>query len=170
MAVKRLPSRPDWSTLLGVPLALGLVLAGQALEGVELIVIGLFKKVAVADVMLRVAVDVYAPVEIGQPNGWVTLLLSLPAFGIQIYCDFSGYSDMARGVSKLFGIELTRNFLRPKSARTVLEFWQRWHVTFTRFIHPPLLGSRCRKLGKIARKKNGRANADENASIPIIGQ
>ena len=112
---------------------------GQALEGVELIVIGLFKKVAVADVMLRVAVDVYAPIDIDAPNGWSTLLLSLPAFGIQIYCDFSGYSDIARGVSKLFGIELTKNFLRPKNSRTVLEFWQRWHVSFTRFIRDYLL-------------------------------
>jgi len=115
------------------------LVAGQALEGVELIVIGLFKKVAVADVMLRVVVDVYAPVELGSTNGWTTLLLSLPAFGVQIYCDFSGYSDIARGVGKFFGIELNRNFLRPKNSRTVLEFWQRWHVTFTRFIRDYLL-------------------------------
>ena len=113
--------------------------AGQALEGAELIVIGLFKKVAVADVMLRVVVDVYAPIELDVQNGWTTLLVSLPAFGVQIYCDFSGYSDIARGVSKLFGIELTKNFLRPKNSRTVLEFWQRWHVTFTRFIRDYLL-------------------------------
>jgi len=115
------------------------LVTGQALEGVELIVIGLFKKVAVADVMLRVVVDVYAPVELGSTNGWTTLLLSLPAFGVQIYCDFSGYSDIARGVGKFFGIELNRNFLRPKNSRTVLEFWQRWHVTFTRFIRDYLL-------------------------------
>jgi D-alanyl-lipoteichoic acid acyltransferase DltB (MBOAT superfamily) len=106
---------------------------------VELVVIGLFKKVAVADVMLRVVVDVYAPIDLGATNGWSTLLLSLPAFGVQIYCDFSGYSDIARGVSKFFGIELNRNFLRPKNSRTVLEFWQRWHVTFTRFIRDYLL-------------------------------
>ncbi len=115
------------------------LVTGQALEGCELIVIGLFKKVAVADVMLRVVVDVYAPVELGATNGWTTLLLSLPAFGVQIYCDFSGYSDIARGVGKLFGIELNRNFLRPKNARSVLEFWQRWHVTFTRFIRDYVL-------------------------------
>jgi hypothetical protein len=72
-------------------------------------------------------------------NGWSTYLVSLPAFGIQLYCDFSGYSDIARGVGKLFGIELTRNFLRPKNSRTVLEFWQRWHVTFTRFVRDYLL-------------------------------
>lgn len=120
------------------PLPRGLV-RGQALEGVELVVIGLFKKVAVADVMLRVVVDVYAPVELGSTNSWSTLLLSLPAFGVQIYCDFSGYSDIARGVGKFFGIELNRNFLRPKNSRTVLEFWQRWHVTFTRFIRDYLL-------------------------------
>jgi D-alanyl-lipoteichoic acid acyltransferase DltB (MBOAT superfamily) len=122
--VERLPSR---------------LRTGQALEGVELVVIGLFKKVAVADVMLRVVVDVYAPIDLGATNGWSTLLLSLPAFGVQIYCDFSGYSDIARGVSKFFGIELNRNFLRPKNSRTVLEFWQRWHVTFTRFIRDYLL-------------------------------
>jgi len=115
------------------------LVAGQVLEGVELIVIGLFKKVAVADVMLRVVVDVYAPIDMGPANGWTTLLLSLPAFGVQIYCDFSGYSDIARGVGKFFGIELNRNFLRPKNSRTVLEFWQRWHVTFTRFIRDYLL-------------------------------
>jgi len=115
------------------------LVTGQGLEATELIVIGLFKKVAVADVMLRVVVDAFAPVELGQVNGWSTLLLSLPAFGVLIYCDFSGYSDIARGVAKLFGIELTRNFLRPKNARTVLEFWQRWHVTFTRFIRDYLL-------------------------------
>jgi D-alanyl-lipoteichoic acid acyltransferase DltB (MBOAT superfamily) len=112
---------------------------GRSLEAVELIVIGLFKKVAVADVMLRVMVDVYAPLDLTTGNGWTTLLVSLPAFGVQIYCDFSGYSDIARGVSKLFGIELNRNFLRPKNSRTVLEFWQRWHVTFTRFIRDYLL-------------------------------
>ena len=112
---------------------------GQALEGAELIVIGLFKKVAVADVMLRVVLDAYAPFDIAEANGWTTYALALPAFGIQIYCDFSGYSDMARGIGKLFGIELSRNFLRPKNSRTVLEFWQRWHITFTRFVRDYML-------------------------------
>ena len=80
----------------------------------------MFKKVAIADGMAGTADTAYA---IANP-GWATIVLGTAAFAVQIYADFSGYSDIARGVAKLFGVELMRNFNQPYFARSPRDFWK----------------------------------------------
>lgn len=124
----------------------------QTLRGLFLIVLGLFKKVAIAD---GVATTVDQAFAIPDPT-WATVATGTIAFAIQIYCDFSGYSDIARGVAKLFGVELMVNFNQPYFARSPREFWQRWHISLSTwlsdYLYKPLGGNRgslsftCRNL------------------------
>ena len=116
----------------------------EASHGLCLIAYGLFKKMAVAD-LLSLYVDFAfrnAPM-----YSTATCIIGAVFFAVQIYCDFSGYSDMARGVAKLFGIELMLNFNRPYLAKTFGEFWRRWHISlstwFRDYVYIPLGGSRC---------------------------
>jgi D-alanyl-lipoteichoic acid acyltransferase DltB (MBOAT superfamily) len=121
-------------------------------EGIDLILLGLFKKVAVADVLNRVLVaDAFSDVQTGlffqnEKEHWLTLLAGCFGLMLQVYCDFSGYSDIARGSAKLLGIDLSRNFLRPFWSTTYRELWQRWHVTlfdwFRDYVYIPLGGNR----------------------------
>jgi len=115
----------------------------QSLDGVFLILFGLFKKVAVAD---GVAICVDAIYETTGIVSWLDIVLATFFFAIQIYCDFSGYSDTARGVAKILGIELMVNFNLPYFARNPSEFWQRWHISlstwFRDYVYIPLGGSR----------------------------
>jgi D-alanyl-lipoteichoic acid acyltransferase DltB (MBOAT superfamily) len=86
----------------------------------------------------------------------MTIVVGTAAFAVQIYCDFSGYSDIARGVAKLFGVELMHNFNQPYFARSPREFWQRWHISLSTwlsdYLYKPLGGNRgglaftCRNL------------------------
>lgn len=104
-------------------------------------------KLCLAD-RLGIYVDtVYA--NIAQHNG-TTLLLTSVLYTIQIYADFAGYSLMAIGSGKLLGIELQTNFIRPYFAKTVTEFWRRWHISLTTwfrdYIYFPLGGNRCSKV------------------------
>ncbi|MCU0292641.1 MAG: hypothetical protein MUF10_11745 [Thermoanaerobaculaceae bacterium] len=100
-------------------------------QGGVLILLGLFKKVGVADA-LGPLVDLRFtyPAQCAGSD----LLLTVYLYALQIYCDFSGYTDLARGVSRLFGIELAVNFRQPYSARSVTEFWQRWHVSLSSWL------------------------------------
>ena len=104
---------------------------------------GYFKKIVIADSVAPFVDRVYgAPgIAFGPEIVLATLL-----FGIQIYCDFSGYSSIARGAAKLLGVDLMENFRRPYGARTVREFWRRWHISltgwFTDYVYIPLGGSR----------------------------
>ncbi len=112
-------------------------------EGAWLILFGLFKKAVIAD-NLGVLVD-RAFADGADPSG-VTSLLAIYAFAYQIYCDFSGYSDIARGLAKLMGIELCKNFNRPYLARSPKEFWERWHISLSTwlrdYLYIPLGGNR----------------------------
>lgn len=99
-------------------------------EGLRQILWGLFKKIVVAD-NVAVAVNIiYAEPE---AYGSLSLLYASVLFFFQIYCDFSGYSDIAIGTAKLFGFELSKNFNIPYLSRSVSEFWHRWHITLTRW-------------------------------------
>jgi D-alanyl-lipoteichoic acid acyltransferase DltB (MBOAT superfamily) len=102
--------------------------------GLSIFVIGLFKKVVIADSVAAFA----APGFDGVHDGAVLSLLeawSAPiAYTFQLYFDFSGYSDMAIGLSQMFGIRLPLNFDSPLRARSIIEFWQRWHMTLTRYL------------------------------------
>src|SRR5215470_15898745 len=106
--------------------------AAQAEEALWLIAWGLFKKISLADNFGLVVAQ--ATAELAQPRhagiGYVFMI----AFAGQIYCDFSAYTDIARGLGKLFGIELPRNFLTPYFALSPSDFWQRWHISLSRFV------------------------------------
>ena len=115
--------------------------ADQRVQGSWLILWGLFKKVVIADTCASWVDAVYdAPAPVGSE-----VLLATYAFAYQIYCDFSGYSDIARGLGKLLGIELMRNFERPYLARSPSDLWHRWHVSLSTwlrdYLYIPLGGS-----------------------------
>ncbi|WP_262912760.1 MBOAT family O-acyltransferase [Membranihabitans marinus] len=115
----------------------------QAIIGMRLILWGLFKKIVVADSLAPIVNDIFAHYD--QYNGGI-LLLGAICFGFQIYGDFSGYSDIAIGVAKLFGIHLMTNFNFPYFSRNIGEFWRRWHISlstwFRDYLYIPLGGSK----------------------------
>ena len=115
----------------------------HGVQGLRLILWGMFKKVVIAD-CLGWRVD-YVFNDYQNLDGGV-LFLGLIYFSFQIYCDFSGYSDIAIGVSKLFGFELMSNFKFPYFSRDIGEFWRRWHISlstwFRDYLYIPLGGSR----------------------------
>jgi D-alanyl-lipoteichoic acid acyltransferase DltB (MBOAT superfamily) len=92
---------------------------------------GLFKKTVVADRASPLVEAVYGSLTSYQGP---TLALGTYLFALQLYCDFSGYTDMALGVARCFGIGLTQNFNNPYAARSIVEFWRRWHISFSRWI------------------------------------
>ena len=120
-------------------------------DGMRQILWGLFKKMVVAD---NCAIYVDKVFSTYQTQSGSTLLLAAVLFAFQIYGDFSGYSDIAIGSAKLFGIKLMRNFNVPYFSRDIAEFWRRWHISLTTwfrdYVYIPLGGSRCSKA-KIVR-------------------
>jgi len=123
---------------------------GAAVNGMRQILWGLFKKIVIADNCATIANEVFG--NYSTQNG-PTLLLGAVLFSIQIYCDFSGYSDIAIGTARLFGIDLLRNFAFPYFSRDVAEFWRRWHISlstwFRDYLYIPLGGSKVSDLKKI---------------------
>ena len=115
----------------------------QAVDGMRQILWGLFKKIVVADNCATYVDTVFADYAAYSGS---TLLLAAVLFSIQIYGDFSGYSDIAIGTAKLFGIRLMRNFNVPYFSRDIAEFWRRWHISLTTwfrdYVYIPLGGSR----------------------------
>ncbi|MEP4146710.1 MAG: MBOAT family O-acyltransferase [Halioglobus sp.] len=102
--------------------------------GLTLIAIGLFKKVVLADNLGLVADPVFAAAAQGKPLHSLDALIATFAFSFQIYFDFSGYSDIAIGSARLFGITLPENFRSPYRAASIIEIWRRWHMTLSRFL------------------------------------
>ncbi|MCB0428198.1 MAG: MBOAT family protein, partial [Mangrovimonas sp.] len=115
----------------------------QASEGLKLILWGLFKKMVIADGLAPMVDDIFNNYGTYPAS---TLILGVTLFSFQVYGDFSGYSDIAIGTSKLLGIELMSNFKFPNFSRNVAEYWQRWHVSlstwFRHYVYIPLGGSR----------------------------
>lgn len=115
----------------------------DAVNGLRQILWGLFKKIVIADNCAE-----YANMIFNNPSqhGGSTLVLGALFFTFQIYCDFSGYSDIAIGTARLFGIELLRNFAFPYFSRDIAEFWRRWHISlstwFRDYLYIPLGGSK----------------------------
>jgi len=101
-------------------------------RGIALILTGLIKKTVFAD-RFAIAADAYFNNPAKHP-GWLAAWSAALAFTIQVYFDFSGYTDIARGCAKLFGFEFPINFLRPGLARNPVEFWQRWHITLSLWV------------------------------------
>ena len=116
---------------------------GDITDGLSLFVVGLFKKVAVADYLAQYVNTVYdAPAQ----HESLGLVLATFAFAWQIYFDFSGYTDMARGIARIFGFRLTLNFDNPYLATSLRDFWRRWHISlsnwFRDYLYIPLGGNR----------------------------
>ncbi len=117
-----------------------------AARGLAIFAAGLFKKVVIADNLAQFVSPVFAHLDAGgsvtTPWAW----LATSAYTLQIYFDFSGYSDMAIGLALLFGIRLPVNFRSPYRATSIIEFWRRWHITLSRFLRDylyiPLGGNR----------------------------
>ena len=115
----------------------------RVVDGLKLMAWGMFKKVVVADRLAMLTDPVF-----NSPSEYpaITLALATFFFSFQIYCDFSGYSDIALGSAKVMGFRLMKNFDRPYSARSISEFWTRWHISlsswFRDYLYIPLGGSR----------------------------
>ncbi len=116
-------------------------------SGCLLILIGFFKKIAIADSVAPIVNDCFNGASIAN---WSTLTKGAWLFAIQIYCDFSGYTDIARGTSRLLGIELMENFQQPYLSRNITEFWRRWHISLSTwlrdYLYIPLGGNRYGKF------------------------
>lgn len=123
---------------------------GKAVDGMRQILWGLFKKVIIADNCARFANQVFENHEILNGS---TLILGAIFFTFQIYGDFSGYSDIAIGASRLFGFDLKQNFSFPYFSRDVAEFWRRWHISlntwFRDYLYIPIGGSKGNRWFKI---------------------
>jgi len=115
----------------------------RVIDGLKLMLWGLFKKIVIADRLANYVNIIYNNPE--QHNG-TTFLLATIFFAFQIYCDFSGYSDIAIGVAKIMGFKLMTNFNRPYFAKNISEFWKRWHISlstwFRDYLYISLGGSR----------------------------
>lgn len=110
-------------------------------QGFKILVAGFVKKVVIADTLAIYVNSVYNAVDFGQVTG-LSVLLATMIFIVQIYCDFSGYADIATGCAKMMGIELTVNFDKPLSSESLSELWSRWNITlnswFRDYIYLPL--------------------------------
>lgn len=119
----------------------------QATYGLKLMAWGFFKKIVIADTLSKYVSTVY-----DSPSNFsgFALVLTTVFFTLQIYCDFSGYSDIAIGAAKLLGINLMTNFKSPYFSQSIKEFWSRWHISlstwFRDYVYIPLGGSRVGKL------------------------
>lgn len=115
----------------------------NAVDGLKLMAWGLFKKVVIADRLSEMVDFVY-----NNPTNYkgLPLIISSVFFSVQIYCDFSGYSDIALGSAKMMGFKLMRNFDRPYASKSMPEFWKRWHISlsswFKDYLYIPLGGNR----------------------------
>ena len=118
-----------------------------ARDGVRQILWGFFKKMAVADLLAVYVNTIYA--DPAQASSWELLGVTY-CFALQIYCDFSGYSDIAVGTARLFGFSLMRNFAYPYFAVSIRDFWSRWHISlstwFRDYVYVPLGGNRVSAL------------------------
>lgn len=119
----------------------------NATKGLKLMTIGFFKKMVVADNLAYYVDMVYK--DLSYYTGFALVLVAI-FFTIQIYCDFSGYSDIAKGSARLLNIELMDNFKTPYFSTTIKEFWSKWHISlsswFKDYIYIPLGGNRCSKI------------------------
>ena len=122
-------------------------------RGFVLFVIGVAKKVALADTLAMVADPLFGKAvtaSLTAAEAWI----ATAAYTLQIYFDFSGYSDMAIGLALMFGLRLPLNFNAPYRALSIRDFWRRWHMTLSRFLRDylyiPLGGNRCGPLRQAA--------------------
>ena len=130
--------------------------------GLTLLAFGLFKKVVLADGIAEHVSPIYEAAAAGKPVSFVAGWVAAVGFTLQIYFDFSGYSDMAIGIARCFGIKLPANFDSPLKATSIVDFWLRWHMTLTRFLtaylyNPLVLWLTRRRLARGKPALGGRA-------------
>jgi D-alanyl-lipoteichoic acid acyltransferase DltB (MBOAT superfamily) len=117
--------------------------SARIIDGLRLMLWGFFKKIVIAD---NLAIIVNAVYKNPSVNSGLTLLVATYFFAFQIYCDFAGYTDIARGAARVMGFELVPNFDKPYLAENVAEFWRRWHISlstwFRDYVYYPLGGNR----------------------------
>jgi len=121
--------------------------------GLTLFAFGLFKKVVLADSIGPLVAPIFGQATGGAPISLLTAWMAAIGFTMQIYFDFSGYTDMALGIARLFGIRLPQNFYSPLRASNIIDFWLHWHMTLTRFLtayiyNPLVLSLTRRRLAK----------------------
>jgi alginate O-acetyltransferase complex protein AlgI len=118
--------------------------------GLSFFIVGLFKKVVIADSIALYADAGYGALRGGQTLDFMSAWITVISYSLQLYFDFSGYSDMAVGLARMFGIRLPVNFHSPYKAASIIEFWRCWHMTLSRFLRDylyiPLGGNRVAKL------------------------
>ena len=102
-----------------------------AIDGCRQMLWGFFKKIVIADNLAGIVDNIYGSAF--SVSGW-QLALATFFFAFQVYCDFSGYSDIALGTARLFGFHLTRNFNFPYFSKNIIQFWQRWHITLSSWL------------------------------------
>jgi D-alanyl-lipoteichoic acid acyltransferase DltB (MBOAT superfamily) len=128
---------------------------GNIAVGLTVFSLGLFKKVVLADSIAPLAQTVFDAASKGQALTFIEAWSGGISYALQLYFDFSGYSDMAIGLSKLFGVSIPLNFYSPYKAVNIIEFWRRWHISLSRFLmdylYIPLGGKR---LGTVRRYLN----------------
>jgi alginate O-acetyltransferase complex protein AlgI len=133
------------------------ITGARLVEGVWFVIFGLFKKVVIADnlaPLVEMAFD-------GLPVSGAVTAAATVAFGIQIYGDFSGYSDIARGLGRFLGFDVARNFALPYFATSLREFWRRWHITLSRWLRDYLYIS-------LGGNRLGRRRASVNVLITML--
>ena len=120
----------------------------NVITGLRMMLWGMFKKVVIADRLAELTDKIFTT---PQDYSATTVLIGIIFFSFQIFCDFSGYSDIALGTAKIMGYNLMTNFNRPYSAKSISEFWKRWHISlstwFRDYLYIPLGGNRV-KLGR----------------------
>lgn len=146
--------------------------AGHVAAGATLFVMGLFKKVVLADGITAHVSPVYALAHGGAELSMAAAWFGALGFTLQIYFDFSGYSDMALGLARLFGVRLPANFDSPLKATSIIDFWSRWHITLTRFLtaylyNPLALWLTRRRLAR-GRPPLGRQNLHASAFLELL--
>lgn len=133
--ISRFEVKPPFGTGEGVNLS-------NFSQGVQDFLVGFSKKILIADVLVKVTDEVFASKNLSIPYAW----LGAVCFSLQLYYDFSGYSDMAIGISRMFGVPCKENFHYPYATASIGEFWRRWHITlgewFRDYVYIPLGGSR----------------------------
>ncbi len=102
--------------------------------GLTIMAIGMFKKVVLADSLALYVDPLFDTAAQGGPINTMDAWIATIGFSLQIYFDFSGYSDMAIGSARLFGIRLPENFRSPYKSASIIDFWRRWHMTLSRFL------------------------------------
>lgn len=140
--------------------------------GLTLFFFGLFKKLVLADAIAPLIAPVFALAAAGEPvslfHAWIAAL----GFTLQLYFDFSGYTDMALGLARFFGIRLPMNFDSPLRATSIIDFWQRWHNTLTRFLTAylfnPIAMARARKRAARGRSVITARSTPPGAFISLV--